>query len=209
MKNKGFTLAEVLVVMGVLSIVGVLVLVIFSQSLRGSNKSQILIAIKQNGQSVLETMTNMIRNADHIVCPAITPPNTTASSPNLVVVSKGIYTRYRFIPFNPSTPNSNGLIQQDNPAKQTDPATSKEETDTVFVNRVCVVDNPMIGAVVLTDTNPQNGVSLISGSFERGRQAGFKDIVTIKFSLGPGKEAPKAIAGQIDPVTFQTTIELR
>ncbi len=208
MKKGGFTLAEVLVVIGVLSIAGVLVLAIFSGSLRGNNKSQILIAIKQNGQSVLESMTSVIRNADHIVCPAIISPATTASSPNLVVVSKGIYTRYRFIPFTPSAPNSNGLIQQDNPVKQLDPATGKEETDTVFVNRVCTSDNPMPAALVLTDTNPQSGVS-INGSFARERSAGFKDGVKINFTLSPAVNALPSVAGQIDPVRFETTIQLR
>ena len=207
--RSGFTLVEVLVVMGVLSIVGVLVLIIFSQSLKGTNKSQILISIKQNGQSVLESMTSVVRNADNIVCPAITPPATSAPpSPNLVIVSKGIYTRYRFIPQIAGS-NSNGLIQQDNPVKQMDPATGKEETDSVFVNRVCVLDNPMINPIVLTDTNVQNGVSLKSGSFIRERPAGFKEGVKINFSLGPAVQALPSVAGQIDDVVFETTIQLR
>lgn len=196
-QSAGFTLVEVLVVIGVLSIAGVLVLTIFSNTLKGSNKSQILISIKQNGQSVLETMTSSIRNADDIVC---------ASSTDLVIKNKGTYTRYRFI--TPAT-FSNGLVQQDNPIKDTDPATGKEETDAVFVNRVCTPDNPMVAATVLTDTNPQSGVSLINGSFTIDRSAGFKDGVKINFSLSHAVKALPSVAGQIDPVTFETTIQLR
>lgn len=204
--GAGFTLVELLVVIAVLSIVGTLVLAIFTRSLRGSNKSQILLVIKQNGQSVLETMDKTIRNADNVVCPSIIPPVTSAFSNNLVVVTKGIYTRYRLvIPLR--------LIQQDNPVKQTDPDTNKEETDPKFVLRVCNPADPMSSPVILTDTKPDSGVSIETDPgqelFKRDRSSGFKDQVTIKFMVKPGVQAPPAVTGQIDPVTFQTTIELR
>ncbi len=63
--------------------------------------------------------------------------------------------------------------------------------------------------VILTDTKSQTGISVESGLFTRDRSAGFKDQVTIKFIVKPGVQAPAAVAGQIDPVTFQTTVELR
>lgn len=101
------------------------------------------------------------------------------------------------------------MIQQDNPAKELDSTTGEEETDAVFINRVCTVDNPMMNAVVLTDTNSQSGVSLISGNFTRDRSAGFKDNVVIDFILSHAVNAPVSVAGQIDPVTFKTTVQLR
>ena len=198
--SKGFTLVEILVVVAVLSIVGILVLTIFTRTLRGTNKTQILTSIKQNGQSVLETMTGAIRNSDNIVC-----PNTTAPSNTLVVVARGIYTRYRFIA--PGT--SNGMIQQDNPTKQTDSATGQEETDPAFVNRICSPQNPMVLPIVLTDTNPQSGVSLASGSFSLNRQAGFKENVKVTFEISPGVGALPALVSEIGSVTFETTIQLR
>lgn len=208
--KKGFTLVELLVVIGVLSIAGVLVLTIFSRSLRGNNKSQILISIKQNGQSVLETMNKTIRNADKVVCPSIIPPATTAYSNNLVVVTKGIYTRYRLVI--PSS-TKNGLIEQDNPVKQIDQDTGKEETDPVFVNRVCNPVDPMPSPVILTDTKSDTGVSIDKDPnqdlFTRNKSSGFKDQVAIKFIVKPGVQALAAVAGQIDAVIFQTTIGLR
>lgn len=198
-KHNAFTLVEILVVVAVLSVVGILVLTIFTRTLKGTNKTQILGAIKQNGQSVLETMTSTIRDSDNIVCP------TSAPSSTLVVVTKGIYTRYRFI-----VPGANnGLIQQDNPTKQTDPATNKEETDPAFVIRICSPEDPMPQPIVLTDTNSQSGVSLTSGSFSLNKQAGFKDNVKITFVLSPGVGALPALISEIGPVTFETTIALR
>lgn len=205
MMKKGFTLVEMLVVFGVLSIVSVLILTIFTRTLRGGNKSQIIATIKQNGQSVLENMDKTVRKSDNVVCPVITPPATSAWSRNLVVVREGIYTRYRIIP----KTSASGYIQQDNPTKQTDSQTSKEETESAFVNRICSPVDPMPQAQVLTDTKAQTGVSVQNGLFARDRSAGFKDQVTIRFRITPDVDAPQAVAGQIDPVNFQTTIQLR
>lgn len=191
--NKGFTLAEILVVIAVLAILGGLILVIFINTLRGSNKSQILLSIKQNGQSVLETMDKTVRNADEVVC---------TSSDTLVTVKDGFYTRFKFIP---PTSTTNGLIQQDSPVKPQPPA---QESDLkLFIDSVCI--NPLVEAGTLTDTNSQTGVSARDGSFTRDKQAGFKDKVIIKFTLVAPIAAPPAVAGQIDPVTFQTTVQLR
>jgi len=199
MIKKGFTLVEILVVIAILSVLGVLILTIFTRTLRGSNKSQIIGKIKQNGQSVLEQMDKTVRNSDKVVC---------VISSNLVVVKNGIYTRYRFIP---PTSSANGLIQQDNPAKQNvqDSNPPSEETDSEFKNRVCTIDDSMSEALIITDTNLQTGVSVENGLFTRDRSAGFLDQVTISFVLKPAVDVSQAVAGQIDPVSFQTTIQLR
>lgn len=193
-KIKGFTLVEMLVVVTVLSLLGVLILTIFTRSLRGSNKSQVISQIKQNGQAVLEMMDKNIRGADNVVC--VSSPLPTS----LVVVKNGIYLRYRFIS---SSPTANGSIQQDNPGR------GPAETDTDFVNRVCPTADPMVNPVILTDTNPLSGISVENGSFSQDKSAGFKDQVTVKFDLKAGISQPLAIAGQIDSVNFQTTVQLR
>lgn len=201
-KPKGFTLAEILVVIGVLSIVGVLVLTIFTRSLRGSNKSQILASIKQNGQSVLENMDKLIRSSDNVAC---------VSSDTLAVVKNGEYTRFRFLPPNINNPakgsclSTNGCITADKVIQPPPPA--PESDLRLFINNLCI--GPSQSPQILTDTNPQTGVSLENGSFSRSQQPGSKDVVTIKFNLLPGKKAPQAVAGQIDAVTFETTIQLR
>lgn len=194
MMRKGFTLVELLVVMAVLSLVGALVVITFTNSLKGSNKSQILSAIKQNGQSVLETMDKTIRNADNVVCYINDPilPST------LVVVKNGVYTRYKFVT---PTSSANGYIFQDSPVQ---PA---EKDIKLFINGVC--QDPPINPQILTDTNPKTGVSLASVTFQPSAQPGSKLFVSVTLVLTQGKEAPSAVAGQIDPVTFKTTIELR
>lgn len=191
--GAGFTLVEILVVISVLSIVGVIILTIFSQTLRGNNKAQILSAIKQNGQSVLENMDKNIRNSDSIVC--ISPDNST-----LVVVKQGSYTRYKFL---------SGSIQQDFPTQPPPPA-SKADVK-IFLASICtdtLGTDSLTPAQVLTDTNSQTGVNLISGSFTPGTK-GLKDSVTISFQLGPGRGVSSSLSGQIDPVSFETTIQLR
>lgn len=195
--KKGFTLAEILVVLAVLSLMGVLVVTIFTRSLRGANKSQILSSIKQNGQAVLEVMDKIIRGADDLVCVSGEPGNNT-----IVLEKAGIYTRYRFV--TDSTGMTNGVILRDLPVP-----TSLEIDPRLFVNRVCNPADPLSQTTTLSDINPQTGVSILSGSFTKDTQDGFKPVITVMFVLGPGIEAPKAIAGQIDPVTFQTTIQLR
>lgn len=222
MKQKGLTLVELLVVMAVLAVVGIFILNIFTSTLRGTNKTQVLGVIKQNGQAVLETMDKTIRNSDNVVCPFfLSPTDNTVSSSTLVTVKDGIYTRYRFIPPNNLSPaigncgttglEVNGCFMQDNPEKRDiGPSPSRQETEPEFVNRICNVGSSMLSnAVFLTDTNTQTGVSVENGLFIRDRSSGFKDQVTIKFNLKPGEDAPASIRGQIDPVTFQTTINLR
>ena len=203
-----------LVVIAVLSLVGVLILTIFTRTLRGSNKAQIIGVIKQNGQSVLESMTSNIRNADNLICPVDSTPTNT-----LVVVKNGIYLRYR-IAFAgnskvPSSCSANGCIVSDNPVQSTDPTADEVANPTLFVNRVCnplsIIPDPLSSALIMTDTNTQSGVSVSnkSGLFVRSKASGFKDGVTINFSLEEAKDALPSVAGQIDPVTFETTIQLR
>ncbi len=227
--TQGFTLIEMLVVISILSVVGVLILNIFTRTLRGGNKTQIIGTIKQNGQSILENMDKTIRSSDNVVCPTITPPATSSGLDTLVVVKNGVYTRYRFI-----SPNStditygdcksvNGCILQDNPTKQNvDTNPPRQETDPEFITSVCNVGSLMprttlSPVTIISDTNPQTGISVdciapdcnANPIFKRDRSSGYRDQVTIKFDLWPGKEVSSAVAGQIDPVTFQTTIQLR
>lgn len=197
---SGFTLAEVLVVISVLSILGVIVLTIFSRSLRGTNKSQILVSLKENGQGVLETLTNAIRNADNIVC--VSNEISDASGRSLVIVKSGAYSRYKFVL---QTNSLNGFVREDKPAPS-----AEEKDPKVFINRVCSTsDPPAPDFITLTDNSLQKGVSLTEGFFERNKLAGFKDSVKITFRLSPAVELLPAVAATVDPVTFETTIQLR
>lgn len=221
-KPNGFTLVEVLVAISIVAIVGVIIVGIFADTLRGSNKAQILAVIKQNGQAVLESMDKNIRGADNIVCPPQPSPSAgpvSVSSDTLVVEKNGCFTRYRYVAPSPSSnPTQNGQIQQDYP--QPDPAVPCPTNSPVpsptsaawFYAHVCT--DPLVSPKTLTDTNDQSGVSVTkpvgsSGIFTRNVQSGSKDSLSVSFILNPGVAVPPALSGQIDPVTFQTTIQLR
>lgn len=214
-QSSGFTLAEILVVIAILAIAGTMLVAVFTDTLRGSNKSQILSVIKQNGQEFLASMTQVIRSADNVVC--VTP----APGYTLIIVKNGIYSRYRFIPPNNTVAalgscgnlsgNANGCFLRDQP----DVAASDLKA---FINRLCTDDSdPLSNAVTLTDINTQSGVSveclssncIANPIFKRGSAVGYSDQVTLQFNLRPGVDVPAQIKDQIDPTSFQTTIQLR
>lgn len=193
----GFTLIEILVVIAITAVVGIFLVSIFINTLRGSNKSQILAAIKQNGQAVLENMDKIIRSADAVICTS----SYLNPGPTLVINKNGVYTRFRFIS---PTLSENGYITQDMPEK---PAYGTKDDWQVFIDNVCI--NPSVSPTILTDTNPQSGVSVTTGSFSKDPPSGFKTSVTVKFTLDHGVKAPAAVAGQIDPIEFATSVGLR
>lgn len=211
-KLSGFTLVEVLVVIGVLAIAGALVLTIFTRSLRGNNKTQILSAIKQNGQAVLEILDKTIRNADNVVCIA-------TNGDTIVVVKDGKYTRFKFIA---ETAGANGQIWQDFPEQPpipTPPPTPPPKADIkLFLDTVCTdpKGTDSLTTQVLTDTNLKTGISIQqiptlppTRIFSERPQEGFKNVVTVKFQVDKGVDAHPSLVGQIDPAIFETTIQLR
>lgn len=200
--EHGFTIAELLVVIAITAIIGTIMVAIFTNTLRGSNKSQILANIKQNGQAVLENMDKTVREADNVVC----TDRSVEDYDTLVVVNDGNYTRYRIR-------IDNGSVQQAFLIQPPPPASKSDITE--FLRGICT-DAMGIDAISvqdLIDNNTQTGVSIgrVSGSkfFTRDSVPGLKDSVTIKFQLGPPIGAPDIIRGQIDPVVFRTTVQLR
>lgn len=186
---KGFTLVEILVVVAILALAGVILVVIFANTLRGSSKSQILGAIKQNGQAALDKMDKTIRNADNVIC---------YTSDTLVILKNGVYTRFKFIV---GSPTDNGKITEDHPTPPAGDITS-------WTSTACT-DPPDPAASILTDTNLKTGVKVETGNFQQTKPAGFKAQVEVSFTLAPPPQAPAVIAGQIDSVKFQTTVQLR
>ncbi len=192
-----------LIVILILGIAGVLVVVILTQALKGNNKTQVLSSIKKNGEQVLGVIDNAVRNADNVVC--VSNDNKT-----LAIVQGGKYTRYRFISPADSAlgncgGNNNGCVAQDNPVQPTPPALESDVN--LFVQNACT--DPLSNPITLSDTDLQTGASITNGSFTRNTHSGFKDTITIGFQVIPPVSAPSSIAGQIDPVSFSTTVELR
>lgn len=207
MKKRGFTLVEILVVISVLSLMGTLILTIFTRTLKGNNKSQIVLAIKQSGQSVIDQLDKIIRGADKVTC-------TSTDKFTIVVEKNGKYTRIKITPQHALT--ANGKIEMDVPrspknerSKYYDPAETPN-----FAQQVCsdpmgidTEDNALV--TLLTDTNPGSGVSIKGGFFKKTRAGSFKEVVEIELTIGAGVEAPASVAGQIEPVVFRTSIQLR
>jgi prepilin-type N-terminal cleavage/methylation domain-containing protein len=61
--RKGYTLVEILVVIGIFAIVAVMGTMMFFYILKGAAKTRALAEVKQNGDYALGAMTRLIRNA--------------------------------------------------------------------------------------------------------------------------------------------------
>lgn len=64
--KKGFTLIEILVVVGILGLIAVIGTNMFFSILKGETKTRVLAEVKQNGNYALSVMGRMIRNAKEI-----------------------------------------------------------------------------------------------------------------------------------------------
>lgn len=208
----GFTLVEILVVIAIVAIVGTILVTIFANTLRGSTKSQILAVIKQNGQAVLDDIDKTVRGADSLLC-------DPGSSKTTVVEKNGVYTRYRILlqddTVGPSScigTGKNGCVIEDHPTRQRD-ETGVLETESAFKTTVCTDLDPMpragLQVDILTDTSEQSGVSVEDGSFNVSKPSGYKAELSLNLKLKAGAGVPPSVADQIDPVVFQTTVQLR
>lgn len=77
--KKGFTLIEILVSLGLISLVGVLIAQVFFTSVRTSVKTEILQETKESGDFALDVMARMIRNAASVTTVCSSSGTTTSS----------------------------------------------------------------------------------------------------------------------------------
>ncbi len=198
-KINGFSLAEILVVIAVVGVVGIIITDIFLSSIRGSNKASVIENIKRNGQTALESMDKTIRNSKLILCPILPLTGTTVSDYVIIQVQDGSYIRYRF---SPTIGNNNGQILVDTP--------QPSATDINNLTSYCSSSTNITNQSSLTDANARTGVSIeTSGFVTINTKEGYEDIITINFNVKPAVLAPKAYAGQVDAENFETTIGLR
>jgi prepilin-type N-terminal cleavage/methylation domain-containing protein len=66
LNQKGFTLIEIVVVIAIIGIVTGITSDVFIQIIKASNKANIVTEVKQNGDSVLNQLDRIIRNAEEI-----------------------------------------------------------------------------------------------------------------------------------------------
>ncbi len=78
-KEAGFTLIELLAAIVVIMIVGTILSAILFSSLRGTNKTNNLTLVRQNGNNAISQMTKMLRGAQSLDYPTscILPPAPT------------------------------------------------------------------------------------------------------------------------------------
>lgn len=79
-RMRGFTVIEMLVAVGIISIVGTIIISILYISLRGTKKADLVVVAKDNGDLALSQMIRQIRFAKSIDSPAACIPSTTVSS---------------------------------------------------------------------------------------------------------------------------------
>lgn len=187
--SSGFTLVELLVVIGVLGVVTGTALLFLTSILRGSNQARIVAEVKQNGQIVLDSIDRKIRNAQGIR--AIVPPAGSASAIELVLNEGNL----SLACFNPvSSPAQNGWIGVSSfPGGPYISLTNKDEVD--GINIICDWDltSPGVDTFVflgtVTDPYPQ--------------------VVKVNFKVKQAVNAPTRADFQIIEQLFSTTISLR
>lgn len=210
LNKKGFTLIELLIVVSIMAILGVIFTNILIESLRGRNKVNAINQVKQNGQVVLDKLSNEIRSAEKVVCVdkfAGNGQNSGTAKDAIVIFNGGTYSQFRFIePKN--NPPKNGKIQKVN-FTRTDLPDGTQDSDLCSNKDINTGSNLRQS---LTDTDIRNGVSvnyLISNSQNVFEQRG--DSIIIKFAGSAGVQAGYAydVTVKDGGVPFTTSVQIR
>lgn len=222
---KGFTLIELIIAVGILGITSIVLTDILINSLRGENKINIVNQSKQAGQTVLEKLTNEIRQAEYVICPKADPSN------RLVIKKGNDYLYYALV----ISESGNNYIAM-NYLSDTDIKSIEDSQDcqNSISNPFVPIPPGGVGAsdvgdggdptptptpvplfgTYLTDINTVTGVSIEpvgDGMFTRNTGTGSKDSVTIKFRVKPGVNAGQTPENTLNEegILFQTTVLLR
>lgn len=185
--SKGYTLVEALVALGIFAVVGVVMVELILRTFQSSNKLQIISIIRQNGQNVLYSMEEAIRNSESVVCVGSLIPGTNNV---LVVAEDDSYTRFIF---------KDGYVSRDTPSYPDDDNLQSLCDDVSVLNK----------QHILTDTDEKNGVNVTGGKFSIVQVNGSKGVVAVEFLMGPASKATSGFEFQVPPEKFQTTISLR
>ncbi len=141
--SKGFTLIEVLVVIGVLTVVAGLGASIFSSLLRSYNKAHIVNELEQNGNFVLSIMEQQIRNAIDV--------QEVSNGIELVLRDTGATKRFEYVPDDCAS-GVNGYIRDSagNILTGSDLVSGVNITDATFVVHDSGTDLPKTVDISLT-----------------------------------------------------------
>ena len=207
MKERGFTIIEVIVTITVVSTLVYLLSNLLSSTLKGSSKAQLLGIIKQNGQQALDLIADTIRSSDEVVCVRLdSGVNSTAGSGKIITV----FNQGRYISFqiNPEISVASGRITQ-----LTRVVTSATEPiDNAGLLALCDPPQGMNVDWIRTGFLTGSGVSVKDGQFTVIKSAGAKNTVQIQFDLAPAVGAGSGYENQLGGsgvLRFQTTVQLR
>lgn len=181
-KQFGFSLIEVVLAIGILSVIGVIASNLLTRTYRTSSDADFLSRLKQNGTVASDILGEAIRMADSVVCYG------PANNSKVIIIRDlaGKYVRYRFVEPGGYIARKEDIIPQD-------------------LKTFCQEDLNTSNEISITDKDPISGVSITNGKFTYVPGAGGKDTVTIKFDVG----SPVNQYGQAAIVNIQTTVQVR
>lgn len=213
-RKQGFTLIELLVVVTIMVIMGVIFTSILIESLRGRNKVNAINQVKQNGQVVLDRLSNEIREAEKVVCVAKftgVSQNSGNNKDTIVIFKNGTFSQFRFFEPKPiAAPSVNGSIKK---MDFTSADLVNEDLENIVASsNLCTEYSPPTGNFdqYLTDKDSQKGVSVNlldnQNIFEQRN-----DSIIIKFSASAGVKAGYAYDATVKDggVPFTTSVQVR
>lgn len=217
-KETGFTLLEMIIVVALIATLGLIFGNILTQTLRGQSKARLINQVKQNGQVILDRLSNDTRQARKVVC--VVDNSSNPSEPDTIVlyapqadmvesptetIPGGNYLRFRFVP---PAGNDNGHIIADKFL-----ASDYPESNTP--SSLCAMTTDQFKSVeYITNLGGVSGVSidrLSAPVFKLDQSAGYNDQVTIGFKISQGKKAGAGYEFQVkdEGIAYSTTVALR
>ena len=86
--NFGFTMIEILVVVGILGVIASVGSIMFFTTFRSSTKTKILSTVKQNGDYALSVMGRVIRDSQEVIANTEIPSRTCESGMKKIKVKR-------------------------------------------------------------------------------------------------------------------------
>lgn len=187
--KRGFTLIELLVGLGLLAVTVGSALLFLTSVFRGSNQAAIVTEVKQNGQSVLDSLERQIRDASAARQMLVSELPQGATNGVVLTLANA---RTLYAACFASAPNANGWIGLANMQTGVTPSLSDYKSLTNNVNVIEGVDISFCSfSAVLASTGSSSPA-----------------IVSLNFTINQGVSAPSR-RDFLSNAQFQTTISLR